>query len=91
MGKCDDKAGCGTTLMALVAFWLGVYGCNDIDKMRREINDIKVEMTQKGQANYLRIENVIGGPEPERFYEVDGKRYFVEVDGKQVESYFPKK
>lgn len=33
----------------------------------------------------MRIENVVGGPEKEKFYEIDGKRFYLEVDGRPVE------
>lgn len=35
-------------------------------------------------------QNVIGTPEPEQFVEKDGRRYFLQIDGQQVEDYVRK-
>ena len=35
-----------------------------------------------------KVENVIGNEEPETFYEIDGKRVYLKVDGKPVDQYF---
>lgn len=34
--------------------------------------------------------NVMGGEAPERFYDLNGQRVYLEVDGKPVEQYFAK-
>ena len=34
--------------------------------------------------------NVIGNGEPEKFYDVNGQRVYLEIDGKPVEQYFKK-
>ncbi len=36
----------------------------------------------------LTVSNVVGGPEPEKFYEIDGKRVYLEIDGTPIEEYF---
>ena len=41
------------------------------------------EMTPK-----IRIEQTMGNKTPERFYEIGGKRVYLEIDGKPVEQYF---
>ena len=35
----------------------------------------------------LKIENVIGNETPDKFYEIDGRRVYLEIDGKPVEEY----
>ena len=35
------------------------------------------------------IKDVRGGPEPETFYEVNGQKYFLKIDGKFVEPPYP--
>mgnify|MGYP001601921490 CR=1 FL=1 len=35
----------------------------------------------------VQVRNVIGGPEPETFYEIAGKRAYLNLDGKPVEEY----
>ncbi|MEI7718636.1 MAG: hypothetical protein WCI72_02120 [archaeon] len=42
------------------------------------------------QKPQVQVRNVIGNEAPERFYEVDGHRVYLEIDGKSVESYFPR-
>ena len=36
----------------------------------------------------LQVKNVIGHEAPEKFYEINGKRVYLEIDGKPVEQYF---
>lgn len=36
----------------------------------------------------LKTENVLGNPEPEKFYEIEGRRVYLEIDGKSIEQYF---
>ena len=38
----------------------------------------------------LKTENVIGNDLPEKFYEINGKKVYLEIDGKPVEKYFEK-
>ena len=39
--------------------------------------------------NYeLKTENVVGNEIPEKFYEINGKKVYLEIDGKLVEEYF---
>lgn len=36
----------------------------------------------------VREEQVFGAQTPEKFYEIDGKRVYLEIDGKPMEQYF---
>lgn len=36
------------------------------------------------------VENVVGGPAPDKFYEIGGKRVFLEIDGASVEEFLSK-
>lgn len=38
----------------------------------------------------LYVTNVVGNNEPDKFYKINGKRIFLEIDGKPVEEYFRK-
>lgn len=38
-------------------------------------------------SNNTKIENVIGSESPEKFYELNGQRVYLEIDGKSVEEY----
>ncbi len=44
----------------------------------------------KNYTYELKTENVIGNEEDEKFYEIDNKRIYLEIDGKLVEYYFNK-
>ncbi len=49
-----------------------------------------VNSSLQAQTTYqprLKHENSIGGPEPDEFYDVDGKRAYVSIDGKPVSDY----
>ena len=53
-------------------------------------------VTQKILDNYQKapqkqVENVFGQEAPERFYELNGQRAYLEIDGKPVEQYVQKK
>lgn len=39
----------------------------------------------------VKEEQVIGNQIPEKFYEIDGKKVYLEIDGKPVEEYFTEK
>lgn len=49
------------------------------------------ELLKRTQPLEVITRDVIGGQELERFYVVNGIRTYSEIDGKPVESYFPKK
>ena len=62
----------------------------DFTKIKR-IED-KVDQLLQGQpAIELRTGNVTGGKAPEKFYKIEGKKVFLEIDGQPVESYFQNK
>jgi hypothetical protein len=45
-----------------------------------------VRDAQKAAPQY-HTEQVIGNETPERFYEVDGRKYYAEIDGQPIEQY----
>ena len=50
---------------------------------------VEKERIRKGYV--IQERNVIGNLTPEKFYEISGKRFYIEIDGKPVEKYFPAK
>lgn len=46
---------------------------------------------EKQEKPEIQTRDVIGNSEPERFYEFNGQRVYLEIDGKPVESYFAQK
>ena len=47
----------------------------------------KAPETAKAQPQYeLRVQDLNGNGIPEKFYEIDGKRVFLEIDGKSIEN-----
>ena len=53
---------------------------------------LKLDKIMNNYQDFSKIqtENVIGNKAPEKFYEVDGKRVYLEIDGKPVADYFKK-
>lgn len=69
---------CGLYIMVAIATLGSINSC---------------EQTQKILNNYqkvpqLQVENVISSEAPEKFYELNGQRVYLEIDGKSVEQYF---
>ena len=56
------------------------------------LSEIQVNAAPYGEGmkkvSSLKVENVIGSPIPDKFYEIDGTRAFVEIDGKPIQAYF---
>ena len=56
------------------------------------LSEIKVNAAKLGNApseeNKLTVANVVAGPELEKYYEINGKRVYLEIDGASVEEYF---
>lgn len=64
--------------------------CADHLQVGRVGESVKnIEEMVSAQQPQLHTENVLGGPEMETFYNIDGQRLYVTVDGKPVESYLP--
>src|SRR3989344_398233 len=69
---------------------------DSLKQARREIQYVRENVQRLGNPAMdsndsldLRVENVLGGPELDSFYTIDGKRVYVTVDGKPVGDYFP--
>ena len=59
-----------------------------VDGIEDRLDNVNASL--QAQTTYqprLKKQNVIGELEPEEFYEVDGKRAYVIIDGKPVETY----
>ncbi|MBU0466326.1 MAG: hypothetical protein KJ718_02545 [Nanoarchaeota archaeon] len=57
------------------------------DYVRQGNIENKVDQLLQRPAIELRTENVIGGNAPEKFYEIAGKRVYLEIDGQPVDNY----
>lgn len=66
----------GLYLMAFVAMCGSISTCVNTNKVIEGLN------TPLG----VYVRNVIGSEAPETFYEIGGKRFYFEIDGKPVES-----
>ena len=53
-----------------------------IHRLENKVDSIESKLT-------LHYENVIGGPEKDKFYEIGGLRSYIEIDGKPIEKYIP--
>lgn len=55
------------------------------------IYSLKLEGIKMDSADKIMYRDVLGGPELEVFYEIEGKRVYLEIDGQPIGNYFPKK
>ncbi len=78
----------GIFFVCLAAVQIGTCANHiGMEKVKEKVGTI--EKIVSAQQPQLHTENVLGGPEPESFYVIDGKRLYVTIDGKAVDSYFP--
>jgi hypothetical protein len=70
----------GLYAMVFIAMIGSIKSCNRTQEI--------VDNYQK--APQVQVRNIIGNDAPERFYEIDGQRVYFEIDGKSVDSYFPR-
>ncbi|MBI2102274.1 hypothetical protein HYT55_00405 [Candidatus Woesearchaeota archaeon] len=61
----------------------------EIQYVREDVQRLGNPAMDSNDSLDLRVENVLGGPELESFYTIEGKRVYVTVDGRPVEEYFP--
>lgn len=73
------------SVAGVVLALVGMRGCHHAGR----IADSLELATQDKQS--IQIGDVLGNEQPERFYELNGQRVYLEVDGKPVESYFSQK
>jgi len=71
----DSLPGCGTLILAIAAAFGGVSSCY----YARETNRLLESVYS------VKSENVRDGPEKEKFYDLNGKRIFLEIDGIPVD------
>lgn len=50
--------------------------------------EILEQLKRTNNLTDIVTKNVIGGSEPEKFYQIKGQRVYLEVDGKPVEEYW---
>lgn len=64
----------------------GLVTISTINNIEKKVD----QLLQERNSIELKTENVIGGKAPEKFYEIAGKRVYLEIDGQPVEKYFRK-
>ena len=60
------------------------------DREEQKLDAILEQLSRTNNLTNIITKNVIGGHVPEKFYEIDGRRFYLEIDGKPVEEYFKK-
>lgn len=76
--------GCGTAILATI-----LLKCCVVDGIEARLDNINSTLAQ--QSNYkLQEQNILGEDTPERFYEINEQRVYLEIDGKPIEQYFGK-
>lgn len=84
----DDGCAYGCTAIITIAC-IGiigyVYAPIFADLYRRHVDYV---VQRINESREIKTENVMGTSEPEKFYEINGQRVYVEIDGKPVEEHF---
>ncbi len=62
-----------------IAGILGYYEINNVNKQA------ELEMLKARPQHELIVQDLNGDGNPERFYEINGKKFFLEIDGKNLE------
>ena len=85
----DKNESKGTTALSLVLILGLAYSIDNIkiDNIKKKMNALESRV-MKSESPVLQKRQVIGGSLPELFYEVEGHKVYLEIDGKPVESYF---
>jgi hypothetical protein len=66
---------------------LGMIGALKSCSQTEDLPSRTQELLNRTKPLEVRTENVMGNPEPEKFYMVNGNRAFVEIDGQPVDTY----
>ena len=77
----NNLPGLITYIVIGIAAIAGIKSCNRTQEI--------LDNYQK--APQVQVENVIGQEAPERFYDLNGQRVYLEIDGKPVEQYVREK
>ena len=85
----------GFTAATVFLIWLSCPSACQINKNAEELTErinANANMLEKKIDSYYNIktQNVMGNEKPEKFYEIGGKRVYLEIDGTPVEDYFKK-
>lgn len=74
----------GVTLAALLGAWLASgLRCTRDRTIEQKVDELHTRTT----AYELKTQNVLGNETPETFYEIDGRKAYLTIDGKNVEEY----
>src|SRR3990172_214680 len=72
--------GWGLYTIAIVGTLAAIDSCSNTSDIQKQIQATPQIQTQ----------NTIGQEMPEKFYDINGQRVYLEIDGKPVEQYFKK-
>lgn len=64
---------------------------DSLNGINSTIYSLKLEGIKMDSTEKIMYRDVLGGPELEVFYEIEGKRVYLEIDGQPIGDYFPKK
>jgi len=75
----------GTGIAAISACIISVIGLGYYFDYKIDLAKIDLEKAKIERGITLQERDLNGNGIPEKFYEIDGKRYFLEIDGKNIE------
>jgi hypothetical protein len=85
----NNNIGCLELVLAsMLGTFLVIGGCGKISKISKKLDELASQVQNMQQE---RFDNVIGSSLNDRYYIVNGRKAFIEIDGKPVEEYFQEK
>ena len=69
----------------------GMTRCSHERSIANSLEKLRIDRQQDRPESHTQVADVLGNEQPERFYEFNGQRVYLEFDGKPVESYFSQK
>jgi hypothetical protein len=73
------------TTSSFILALVGIRSCQHVGRIADSL-----ELATQNKQN-IQTRDVVGNEQPERFYEFNGQRVYLEIDCKPVESYFLQK
>lgn len=79
-----EQSSCLGTMLGATAIILGLGSALYFILSRDET----LKRIDENTRPQIQVKNVIGNETPDKFYQINGQRVYLEVDGKSIEKYF---
>lgn len=83
----------GLYIMVFCSMMASCQTCSSVDgvegRLESKLNNVNGRLDSLSKQYQFQERNVLGNPKiSEKFYEINGQRFYLEIDGKPVEEYF---